>query len=300
MMVLILLLVPVSTASDVHPPVPALAAAGTFARFKAAHSRVYSGAAEERKRFEAFRANLDIIAASNARIPGFALGVGEFADLSPAEFMATYTSPSPPSAAATSGPGYLGEHRAARQGPRFPAELDWVARNAVTSVKKQRCGNCWTFSAAGSLEGAWALAGHPLTNFSEQEFVDCCDTGCKGGWNFNALKFAVNHTVCTLESFPCTGTGNGTQCQSWEASPCAAEQGALRKGELSGWKSVGAAKWGHTTEQDLMSSLQLGPVSINMFADSHMAHYKGGVLSYSNCSEGTNHGERCMRRRSTS
>ena len=35
---------------------------------------------------------------------------------------------------------------------------------------------------------------------------------------------------------------------------------------------------------------QLGPVSINMFADSHMAHYTGGVLAYSNCSEGTNHG----------
>ena len=27
-----------------------------------------------------------------------------------------------------------------------------------------------------------------------------------------------------------------------------------------------------------------------MFADKHMAHYIGGVLQYSNCSEGTNHG----------
>jgi hypothetical protein len=39
-----------------------------------------------------------------------------------------------------------------------------------------------------------------------------------------------------------------------------------------------------------MSALQVGPVSINMFADSPMGHYKGGVLSYSNCSKGTNHG----------
>ena len=103
--------------------------------------------------------------------------------------------------------------------------------------------------------------------------MDCCDTGCKGGWNFNALKFAVNHTVCTLEGFPCTGKGNGTQCDEWEASPCATEKGALTKGSLSGWKSVGGKKWGSTTEADLQSALQLGPVSINMFADSHMAHY---------------------------
>ena len=98
--------------------------------------------------------------------------------------------------------------------------------------------------------------------------MDCCDTGCKGGWNFNALKFAVNHTVCTLEGFPCTGKGNGTQCDEWEASPCATEKGALTKGSLSGWKSVGGKKWGSTTEADLQSALQLGPVSINMFGES--------------------------------
>ena len=42
---------------------------------------------------------------------------------------------------------------------------------------------------------------------------------------------------------------------------------------------MGGAKWGETTEADLESALQHGPVSINMFADSHMAHYTGGVLS---------------------
>ena len=62
------------------------------------------------------------------------------------------------------------------------------------------------------------------------------------------------------------------------------------KGSLSGWKSVGAKQWGKTTEAQLVSALQHGPVSINMFADSHMGHYKGGVLSYANCSAGTNHG----------
>ena len=132
------------------------------------------------------------------------------------------------------------------------------------------------------------------SNFSEQEFVDCVDDGCNGGWNFNALKFAVNHTVCTLDAFPCLAPewkGNGTQCDLWEDSPCWKKKGALVKGALSGWKSVGGQKWGETTEADLMSALQQGPVSINMLADSHMGHYSGGVLSYANCSAGTNHGK---------
>lgn len=100
-----------------------------------------------------------------------------------------------------------------------PDALDWEAKGAVTSVKKQRCGNCWTFSAAGSIEGAYAIKTKKLTNFSEQEFVDCIDTGCSGGWNFNALKFAVNHTVCTLEVWKggCLywpGTRVVTECRS--------------------------------------------------------------------------------------
>jgi hypothetical protein len=102
------------------------------------------------------------------------------------------------------------------------------------------------------------------SNFSEQEFVDCVDTGCKGGWNFNALKFAVNHTVCTLKDFPCMAPefeGNGTQCDLWSDSPCSKKQGALVKGALSGWKSVGGKKWGETSEKDLMSALQQGKLS---------------------------------------
>ena len=96
-----------------------------------------------------------------------------------------------------------------------------------------------------------------------------------------------------MEDFPCLAPefeGNGSQCGLWRGSSCSGAPKALKKGALAGWKSVGGAKWGQTTAADLMSALQLGPVSINMFADSHMGHYSGGVLSYANCSEGTNHG----------
>eukprot|EP00729_Bicosta_minor_P021811 gene21811-21238_t len=263
-----------------------------FNAFVQQYSKAYRDADELALRRAIFTANLKTI--NSLSSPSALYGVGPFADLTPAEFMVQYTSVSPPrdqALSAYSDSRYLGEHIVtAVHASSLPKDLDWVAKGAVTAVKKQRCGNCWTFSAAGSIEGAYAIKTKKLTNFSEQEFVDCIDTGCSGGWNFNALKFAVNHTVCTLEDFPCTGKGNGSICEVWESSPCSTMKGALMKGSLSGWKSVGAKAWGKTTETELASALQQGPVSINMFADAHMGHYKGGVLSYANCSAGTNHG----------
>ena len=51
----------------------------------------------------------------------------------------------------------------------------------------------------------------------------------------------------------------------WERSKCSSAKAALRKGELSGWKSVGGAKWGETTEADLESALQHGAATSTLF-----------------------------------
>ena len=39
-----------------------------------------------------------------------------------------------------------------------PLELDWREQRAVSRVKRQgRCGACWAITAAGALEGAYAI-----------------------------------------------------------------------------------------------------------------------------------------------
>jgi len=72
-----------------------------------------------------------------------------------------------------------------------PAAWDWTEHGAVTPIKNQLdCGSCWAFSCVGCIEGAWFLAGHPLTNLSEQQFVDCSQSnyGCSGGWPYTAIS----------------------------------------------------------------------------------------------------------------
>jgi hypothetical protein len=90
----------------------------------------------------------------------------------------------------------------------LPDEVDWVTKGAVTSVKNQEsCGSCWTFSAAGALEGAYAIAGHRLTDFSEQNIVDCDttgqDSGCNGGLMDSAFEWIQdNGGLCTEDAYP--------------------------------------------------------------------------------------------------
>ena len=51
---------------------------------------------------------------------------------------------------------------------------DWRDDNVVSDVQDEgNCGCSWAFAAAGSLEAAWKLKGHPFVQLSVQQFVDC-------------------------------------------------------------------------------------------------------------------------------
>merc|ERR1719230_225912 len=78
--------------------------------------------------------------------------------------------------------------------------VDWRDQGVVSPIKDQgQCGSCWAFSTIGSLESAHALAGNDLTQFSEQQLVDCVGTcfGCNGGNVGFANRYLKSHPIIT-------------------------------------------------------------------------------------------------------
>merc|ERR1712048_941473 len=114
------------------------------------------GVEEDNHRFEIFKANVDVIQATNAKNLSYTLGVNQFADLTADEFGAQYTGLQKPEKPWGDLP-YLG--RDTYSGATLEASVDWTTKGAVTEVKNQgQCGSCWSFSTTGSLEGAWEIA----------------------------------------------------------------------------------------------------------------------------------------------
>ena len=77
----------------------------------------------------------------------------------------------------------------------LPADFDWRALGAVTSVKNQGyCGSCWSFSTAADVEGAYFLKTGKLTSLSNQQMVECStqNYGCGGGYVWHAMQY-VEH-----------------------------------------------------------------------------------------------------------
>ncbi|EAN84100.1 cysteine peptidase, putative [Trypanosoma cruzi] len=248
-----------------------------FAEFKQKHGRVYESAAEEAFRLSVFRENLFLARLHAAANPHATFGVTPFSDLTREEFRSRYHNGAAHFAAA---------QERARVPVKVevvgaPAAVDWRARGAVTAVKDQgQCGSCWAFSAIGNVECQWFLAGHPLTNLSEQMLVSCdkTDSGCSGGLMNNAFEWIVqenNGAVYTEDSYP-YASGEGI------SPPC-----------TTSGHTVGATITGHVElpqdEAQIAAWLAVnGPVAVAVDASSWMT-YTGGVMT-SCVSEQLDHG----------
>jgi KDEL-tailed cysteine endopeptidase len=194
-----------------------------FSNFIQRFKKTYETMDEFHSRFEVFRQNIRMIVAHNLdSTQNFTMGVNQFADLTPDEFKSMI------SRFSVQGPiaGY-GCKAFTSSASGAPASLDWRTKGAVTSVKDQgQCGSCWTFSATGAIEGAWALAKGQLVNFSEQELVDCAtgisygSHGCNGGQMDGAFKFVIENGQCTDAAYPYTSgvTKTGGACQKCTAT----------------------------------------------------------------------------------
>jgi C1A family cysteine protease len=201
------------------------------------------------------------------------MGVNQFTDLTQDEFRDQYTG-------LKAEVGSYGCKTFSSSALNAPSSIDWRSKNAVTSVKDQgQCGSCWTFSATGAIEGAWAISKGQLVDFSEQELVDCAtgisygSHGCSGGQMQGAFKFVIEHGQCSLASYPYTAK-DGT-CKSCSAVAHISSCSDVKPND----------------QVSLKAAVSQQPVAVAISADTMIFQsYSSGVITSANCYTSLNHG----------
>jgi cathepsin F len=263
------------------------------------YNKVYTSAEEYQIRLGYFQRNMQRLNMQKQTMlangqSSWTVGVTQFFDLSPSEF-----------AMWAGARKYSAEELAISclahgvTSPRLdtraiPTSFDWRTHSppVVNPVKNQgQCGSCWAFSTIGVIESAWAIKGNPLTEFSEQEVVDCsvgcsneppygkvCNQGCNGGWQWNAFEDIIGWKGVELETkYPYTAQ-TGT-CQRASRGPASAA--------LSNYTCLSQPQGAIANEDQMAAYLVAnGPIAIAMDAGV-LESYTGGIIvpSEGTCSQ---------------
>ena len=256
---------------------------GEFLHFQLKYNKNYQTVSELEKRFSIFRLNFREIIQHNSQVnKNFTLGINSFFDLNRDEFKDKVI-----------GGGFskmLGKESGCNQfSPNsesiVPDSLDWRERNAVTPVKNQgQCGSCWSFSATGAMEGAWSIVAGSLVSLSEQQLIDCSkkygNLGCHGGLMDNAFDYAIDHGMCTEESYPYTSSSGSSD------SSCKSNYYCDTAVTIQSCSDVSM-----NNQVDLKKAVALGPVSVAIEADTFVFQsYSSGVITSEKCGTNLDHG----------
>ena len=250
-----------------------------FTNFQERFSKKYGSISELEERFQIFRTNFKQIITHNLDFTqNFTMGVNQFTDLSPDEFKKQYVG------GLRTEVGSYGCKAFSSGAGSAPSSIDWRNKAAVTSVKDQgQCGSCWTFSATGAIEGAWAIANSQLLDLSEQELVDCAtgmsygSHGCNGGEMEGAFKYVIEKGQCSLASYPYTSgvSKTGGACQKCTSVVVISSCSDVKPNDQVSLKAAVAQQ----------------PVAIAIEADTrYFQSYASGILTSSSCGTNLDHG----------
>ena len=253
----------------------------SFYNFINNHNKSYGNVYNHLKKFKVFEENLEYINEYNNKDLPFKLSQNEYSDLSQDEFKEKYVG------SLNKKNYYLNkiygrsscEDFVSNNDLDIPSSLDWRNQGVVTNVKNQGyCGSCWSFSATGAMEGAYAIAHNKLVNISEQQLIDCSKSygnlGCNGGLMDAAFEYAIDYNMTTEEELPYEAKGH-ILCPSVD-------------------KHISFSSCTEVTQNNelhLLQAVSQQPVSIAIQADTKIFQfYSSGVITNVSCGTETDHG----------
>jgi len=174
----------------------------TFEHYLQDHDKTYTGAELEQRR-QTFQKNLETVRAHNNN-PNFSwkMGINHMSDWTHEERKALKGYDKTIAANLRSKRAAIPQSMTEFKDKNIPHTVDWRNRGVVTPVKDQgRCGSCWTFAAAQTLESHAAIADGHLRELSQQQIIDCVPNpkqcggqgGCTGGTVELAYQTLLNN-----------------------------------------------------------------------------------------------------------
>ena len=247
-----------------------------FNDFVNKYNKTYDTWDEYLKAYGIFEMNYIVIKNMNYNYNYLNLEINEFSDIHPKDFHMKKKGYSSHKQKTGSCESFVFKNNT------LPLSVDWRNENAVTPVKNQgQCGSCWSFSATGAMEGAWAIYSGDLVSLSEQQLMDCSkkygDFGCNGGLMDSAFEYAIDNGMCSEDEDPYKGSTDSCITPSLDCD---------RVAKFSHCVDIDSEN-----ELELKEAVSLGPVSVAIEADTSVFQfYSGGIIKSSNCGESLDHG----------